>query len=210
MPQPLSRVVPTAGVIIGNAGDRPISRHPELAVLAIEALASWSNVEAFLLRLFVDLFGGHGALAADVFLSLQNQSAKSAAINAAATSVLSGRPDELMALRAILALAKTNEKERNKIAHWVWGECPQLQDAVLLVDPRATVGDLDLSNILVYRANDFQSIIESNDELCGFGLKLKFIINGHVANRDGRLLQELLENPRIRERLPQQPQGEQN
>lgn len=208
MPQPLSRVVPNASISIGNSGDRPISRHPKLGVLAIEALASWSNVEAFLLRLFVDLFGGHGALAADVFLSLQNQSAKSAAINAAATSVLSDRPDELNVLRAILALAKTNEKERNKIAHWVWGECSQLQDAILLVDPRSTIGELDLSNVLVYRANDFQNIIESNDELCGFGLLFKFILNGHVANRNGELLKKLLNDPRIRQRISQQRQGE--
>ncbi|AXW64707.1 hypothetical protein CJO94_24440 (plasmid) [Ralstonia solanacearum] len=60
MPQPLSRVTPEAGiVVIGNAGDRVLARHPDLAVLAIEAIASWSNVESFMLGLFVELFGGH-------------------------------------------------------------------------------------------------------------------------------------------------------
>jgi len=202
MPQPLSRVSPDASIIIGNAGDRPLSRHPELAILAIEALASWCNVEGFLLRLFVDLFGGHGALAADVFLSLQNQAAKSAAIDAAATSVLRGRDNELRVLRAILALAKTNEKERNKLAHWTWGESPGIPDALLLVDPRAMIGELDRGDIYVYKAQDFRSVIEANDRLCGFGLQFKFILNGHVANCDGHLLKELMGNPELQKRLP--------
>lgn len=201
MPQPLSRVAPNSGVMIGNAGDRPLSRHPDLAILAIEAVASWSNVEAFLLRLFVDLFGGHGSLAADVFLSLEGQSAKNAAIAAAAASALTARPDELRVLRAILAVTKTNEKDRNKLAHWTWGESLGLSDALLLVDPRSSIGDLDLSKVFVYRASDFHSIIQSNDRLCGFGLKFKFILNGHVANRDGRLLAELLAEPEIAARL---------
>ena len=168
----------------------------------MEALASWCNVEGFLLRLFIELFGGHGALAAEVFLSLQNQSAKSAAIDAAATSVLSGRNDELRVLRAILAIAKTNEKDRNKLAHWTWGESPSIPDALLLVDPRATIGEMNLSDIYVYKAQDFNTIIGANDRLCGFGLEFKFILNGHVANRDGRLLAKMLAEPEIQQRLP--------
>jgi hypothetical protein len=73
MPQPLSRIAPNVTIILGNAGDRPLARHPDLAILAIEAIASWSNVESFMLRLFVDLFGGHGSLAAEVFLSLEGK-----------------------------------------------------------------------------------------------------------------------------------------
>ncbi|TKA20436.1 hypothetical protein TP41_03305 [Xanthomonas euvesicatoria pv. citrumelonis] len=171
-----------------------------MGILAIEALASWSNVESFLLKLFVDLFGGNGSLAADVFLALEGQSAKNAAINAAATSALADRPQELRVLRAILALAKTNEKDRNKLAHWTWGESPGLE-ALLLVDPRATVASLDTSKVYVYREADFRSIIESNDRLCSYGLRFKFILNGHVANRDGCLLKELEESPEIKARL---------
>jgi hypothetical protein len=111
--------------MFGNAGDRPLARHPDLAVHAIEAIASWSNVESFMLRLFVEVFGRHRSLAADVFLSLEGQAAKSAAINAAAASVLKDRDPELRLLRAILAIVKTNEKDRNKLAHWTWGGQPE-------------------------------------------------------------------------------------
>lgn len=206
MPQPLSRVNPNAGVIIGNAGDRPLARHPDLAVLALEAIASWSNVEAFLLRLFIQLLGGNESLAASVYLSLEGQSAKTGAIRAASAKALETRPQEANVLDAVLALAKTNEKDRNKLAHWTWGESPAIPDAVLLVNPRATLNDLDFSEIYVYRAQDFQSIIQSNDRLCGFGLSLKFVLSGHVANHDGSLLNRLAAEPEIAERLARQAQ----
>lgn len=204
MPQPLSRVAPEAGIVIGNAGDRPLARHPDLAVLAIEAIASWSNVESFMLGLFVELFGGHNSLATEVFLSLDGQAAKSAAINAAAVTVLKDRDPELRVLRAILAIVKTNEKDRNKLAHWTWGDSPNLPDAVLLVDPRTTVHELDRSDVYVYREQDFIAITQANDRLCGYGLRFRFILKGHMANRDGRQLAELTAEQEIQERLARQ------
>jgi hypothetical protein len=204
MPQPLSRVLPKASSIIGNAGDRPLARHPELAVLALEAIASWSNVEAFLLDLYMQLLGGNESLAASVYLALDGQSAKTDAIKAAAANALRDRPRELALLEAILAVAKTNEKDRNELAHWTWGDSPDLPDAVLLVDPHATLNNIDRSEIYVYRARDFQSIVQANDRLCGFGVELKFILSGHIANRDGRLVESLAAEPEIAGRLARQ------
>lgn len=206
MPQPLFRMNPNASVTIGNAGDRPLTRHPELAVLALEAIASWSNVEAFMLRLFIQLLGGNESLAASVYLALDGQSAKTAAIRAAAAKALETKQAELGVLEAILAIAKTNEKDRNKLAHWTWGDSSTIPDAVLLVDPRATIAELDLTEIFVYKAQDFQGIIQANDRLCGFGLRLKFVLSGHVANRDGQLLAQLSAEPEIAERLARQAQ----
>lgn len=201
MPQPLSSVAPHASVIIGNAGDRPLARHPQLAILAIEALASWSNVESFMLNLFVQLLGGHGALAANIFLSLEIQNAKTAVIQAAANTVLKNEPDKIKLLNAIIAIAKTNQKSRDKLAHWTWGDSPNLPDALLLVNPKTTLGDIDKDEIYVYREQDFKQIIVANDRLCGYGLRLKFILMNHVANRDGRLFGELCSEPEIRDRL---------
>ena len=204
MPQPLSRVDPDAAVIVGNAGDRPLERHLALAAVALEAIASWSNVEAFLLRLFIQLLGGNESLATSVYMALEGQSAKTKAINAAATSALQARKNELGILEAILSIAKTNEKDRNKLAYWTWGDSPKLPDALLLVDPRATLGELDRSHIYVYREQDFRSIIQANDRLCGFGLSLTFVLRDHVANRDGRLVEKLMCEPEIAERLARQ------
>lgn len=198
MPQPLSKVVPNANVLIGNAGDRPLARHPELAVLAIEALASWSNVENFLLHLFIQLFGGQGSLAADIYLDFDNQNAKSRAI-ATAAKTLDKNKQKL--LQAILDLAKTNQILRDKLAHHTWGDSSDLPDALLLVDPKATINDLDRENIFVYRRIDFENMINANDRLCGFGLRLKFILTDHVANRGGKLYDQLCAEPEIRDRL---------
>lgn len=204
MPQPLSRVAPNASIVVGNAGDRPIARHPDLAVLAMEAIASWSNVENFMLGLFLELFGGHSSLAAEVFLSLEGRAAKLAAINAAATSVLKDRDEELRVLRAILAIVKTNEKDRNKLTHWIWGDSPNLPDALLLVDPRTTLGKLDHSDVYVYRAQDFIAITQANDRLCGYGLQFRYVLQNHVANIEGLLLAELLSEREIQERIEPQ------
>jgi hypothetical protein len=204
MPQPLSRVSPNALIVIGNAGDRALERHPALAAVALEAIASWSNVEAFLLRLFIQLLGGNESLAASVYLSLEGQSAKASAIKAAAANALATRVQELHVLEAVLSIAKTNEKERNKLAHWVWGDSPNLPDALLLLDPRVSVESLDRSQIYVYREQDLRSIIQANDRLCGFCLRLKSVLSGHVANRNHGLITELVREPEIAERLARQ------
>lgn len=204
MPQPLSRVLPNASLFIGNAGDRPLERHPALATVALEAIASWSNVEAFLLHLFIQLLGGNESLATSVYLSLEGQSAKTGAIKAAAKNALVNREQELQVLEALLSFAKTNEKERNKLAHWVWGDSPNLPDALLLLDPRMTTENLDRSQIYVYREQDFRSIIQANDRLCGFGLQLKFALGGHVANLDGQLIERLIREPEIAGHLARQ------
>jgi hypothetical protein len=185
-------------------GIGPLVRHPALAAIALEAIASWSNVEAFLLRLFIQVLGGNESLAASVYLSLEGQSAKTSAISAAAANALAARGQELQVLEALLSIAKTNEKERNKLAHWAWGDSPNLPDALLLLNPRVHIENLDASQIYVYREQDFRSIIQANDRLCGFAMDLEFVLSGHVANRDGRLLDRLAHEPEIAERLMRQ------
>jgi hypothetical protein len=201
MPQPLSMVAPNAGIRIANVGDRPLARHPNLGLLAMEAIASWSNVESFMLHLFITLFGGNGALATNVFLALEIQSAKLAAILAAADTVLQGEPEKIKLLRAILAIAKTNEKSRNKLAHWTWGDSPALPDALLLANPKVILGTIDKDEIFVYKEPDFIKIIEANNRLCGFGLTFKFILDHHPSNGEGQLFAKLCAEPEILERL---------
>lgn len=201
MPQPLSRVNPRASVIIGNAGHRALSERPALAVLAMEAIGSFSNVESFLLRLFVRLFGGNSTLAARIYLALDGRGPKSAALNEAIAHMDDPRLAELT--RAIIAISKSNQKERDKLAHNVWGISPDLPHALLLLDPKTQLNNerLDYDDVYVYTAEDFRRIIHANDRVCGFGLKLQFILDGHPANKDNRLYDELCNESEIRERL---------
>jgi hypothetical protein len=208
MPQPLSSVAPNASFEIGSAGARYLETNPQLASVALEAIASWSNVEGFLLRMFEALLGGNGSVAVAMYRALETQSAKTKAIRAAANSVLSERPDELRVLKALLAIAQTNEKSRNKLAHWVWGLSRDIPDAFLLADSRNFTGDVDRSVIYVYREVDFRRIIEDNDRLCGFGLDFLFVLRDHPANAGGRLIRRLIEAPQIAERLIRQAPDE--
>ena len=201
MPQPLSKVRPGAGFQLGNVGDYPLKRHPDLALLLAESIASWGNVESFMLNLFVDLMGGPEDRAATVFLAQETQTAKSAAIVAVAEEYL---PDEIKPLlRAIFAILKTNQKARDKIAHGVWGDTKELPDALLLCNARVLLGKErpDKARIYVYKEGDFKNLIGANERLAGYGLTFRFILSGHPANEDGKLFAQLCAVPEIRERL---------
>jgi len=166
----------------------------------MEAIASSSNVEDFLLKLFMQRFGGGASIAAKIYLALDVDRAKTQALAAAVDTL---QDDKLKSLiNAVIKLARTNTKIRNSLAHDVWGISPQLPNALLLVDPKATLTDeLDRNEIYVWTEQDFRSLIAANDRVCGYGLKLKWILQGHVANREGRLFDELYNQPEIQERL---------
>ena len=199
MPQPISDVAPDANIAFANVGDRPLARHPDLALLAMEAIESWSNVENFMLNFFLELFGGNRTLAANVYLSLDGWNAKSSAIRAAANSVLDENSNRL--LNAILAVFKTNQKSRDKLAHWTWGDSPQVPDGLLLANPKAQITDTDKDQIYVYREQDFKNIIEANNRLCGYAQLFQFILMGHIANANNELFDQLCREPEIQERL---------
>ncbi|MBM2711658.1 hypothetical protein JQK88_10405 [Mesorhizobium caraganae] len=199
MPQPLSRVAANVSIMVGNAGDRPLSRHPDLAILAIEAIASWSNVELFMLDMYVQLMGGLNDRAATAYLALETQSAKTQVIRAVAQQVLSKKDFDLLV--AILAIAKTRQKFRDRLAHHTWGECPQIHDALLLIDPKSLLAlPIDMDRVYVYKRADFEEIISANDRLCGYGGTFRQIIGDTLKHKD--FLYELLyAAPEVREKL---------
>lgn len=193
---------PTASVIVGNVPHRTLSERPALAVLVSEAIASWANVETFLLELFVEMLGGNASMAARIYLKLEIRSAKTAAITEAIDSIAD--PKLARRARAIVQISKSRQKERDKLAHHQWGISlhPALNDALLLVDPKTIVGgNLDPADVYVYRASDLQNIIDANDRLCGYGQTLLFILRDHPANRGGQLYEKLCNESEIRDRL---------
>lgn len=204
MPQPLSSFPKTGAVMLAAINDRPLSRHPELAVLAMEAIASWSMVESFMLNLFIELMGGPKALAAEMYLAFDIQSAKTKAILVAANSKFKDEPQKLALLTALLGLGKTNQKHRDKLAHHVWGYWSAMPDALLLVDPKDCLmgSDFDDSKVFVYRAPDFKGIIEANHRLAAFGFD--FIVVLRDQDRAPQVFDQLCKEPEIQERLNRQ------
>lgn len=189
MPQPLERVRPSAGYTMCNAGCRPLRHNPELGLLAMEAIISWSNVERFLLSTYVELLGGPKDIAAIAYLALTNQNAKTQVIKQVSGHRLS--PGNGAILNAILQRAKSSQGFRDKLAHWTWGFSPEIHDAYLLADPRVFREPGGTDGIYVFKEKDFSNAIAENDRICSWGLRFQFILEEHVGNRDGQLSREL-------------------
>lgn len=205
MPQPLSTFSGNHSIMINNAGDMVVNHNPGLAVLSMEALISWTRVERFLLSTYLELLGSPSDNAVTAYLAVDNRGTKTAMINAVGKKVLSAENFEL--LQAIMKHLKSCQKKRDRLAHWSWGYSPQLENAFLLIDPRASVTSTDAhdkSLIQVYREQDFIEMIKENDQLCGFGLSFKWILSNHAASRDGELYRELCEEPVLRDKLHRQ------
>jgi len=200
MPQPLSKVKPDAGFTIGILGSRALSRRPQLAVLAAEAIGSWAEVDSFMLRLFVRLLGGDAAIAGRIYLALEIQSAKSIAIVEAVNAVRDVKVQNV--IKAAIAVAKMRQKARDKLAHHTWGFSDDLPDALLLISPKAFVVEgSGIDEVFVYREKDFLDIIEANERLSRYFQQLIWIIGAHPVSSNGLLLDALSNEPEIAERL---------
>ena len=169
----------------------------------MEAIASWANVEQFMLNAYISLLGGAREDAATIYLALETQSAKVAAINAVARKKLTKEHNALLA--AILKLAKANQKQRDRLAHWVWGNSPNLPDALLLADPRVMAVRFPThDDIQVYTSQDFNDLIAGNDRVCGHGFFFNWMISGQGPQSPEELYQRLCAEPEIRDILERQ------
>ena len=202
MPQPLSQFPKVLMFSLAISPPDFLKDYPNLAGLIAQVIVSWGNVETFMLSLFVELLGGDKELAADIFLALEIQSAKSAAINTAAQKL---PDDQQSVLRAILAIQKTNQKSRDKIAHWTWGHSPQIEDGLLLTNPKNRAMERQARDqIFIYKKEDLEKIIQANDRLCGYAQQFMFVIGSHPLALEGQLFAKLCAEPEIRERLDRQ------
>ena len=204
MPERLSNIRPKVrDWEFGGIANRHVSQRPHLAALAMECISSWSNADnAMRLGLFALLFGGSGSLAAKVFLAMDSTRAKSLAVVTAVEAVLAGEPEMIKLLKAVQAIAATNEKQRDKLAHHIWGVSKDLPDALLLADPRKEYGGENLDDIYVYFERDFLSIISANERLFGYAIDFRRILDTKKdAAKRKELFQALSLMPEIRARL---------
>lgn len=196
MPQPLSKVAPKAQISIGN----PAGTKPALMMMAMEALATWSYIDYLMLRIYVELSGGYSSDATAAFLALETAGAKSGVIRTLANRNL--QKEYLPAFNAVLAVLKSGEKERHKLAHWVWATSPSVSDGAILFDPRNITGDP--KKMLVYRMQDFVRIRQRFDQISGYCGRLTFIVIPHPANTETH--EKLCAEPEIADKLNRQAQ----
>lgn len=113
--------------------DGVMNRNAEVAVLTAECICVWADIEF-----------SHGALLAAMlhttdpnvtvamYLSLSSAHTRSVVLGAVATT-LSAK--ELDLYNAVMFLVKSAYAERNKLAHWCWGYCEELEGGLVLIDP---------------------------------------------------------------------------
>lgn len=130
-PQPLLTVCSNATV---ELSPQRIIERPQVAAWVGECIACWSIVEHETSRLFTLLLDVNVEAGMELYNQFGGASLKENGIKALARSKLQ-RPDYEI-IDALLKMIKSQEKTRNKIAHWYWGVSDQVPDGLVLVDPR--------------------------------------------------------------------------
>ena len=69
-----------------------------------------------------------------MFATLRAQHLQMGALEAAAKAALS--PNDFDVFCAAIRMTDSVQTPRNHLAHWIWGTCEQLPDALLLADPK--------------------------------------------------------------------------
>lgn len=218
MPQPLLKKYYSSELNIGSHDDSPSNHRPKLALLAMSVIAEWSILDSMLNGLFVKLLGNSAKLGAAMYQSAVGGAARRAAFKAAAKIQLND--DEFEVFEAIMSLTSTARKERNTIAHGVWGYCPEITDGVLLIDADdlfdmdvATVhenatkdtfssSDFPVEKLLIYKEADFMEISTRIRRLMSFVGEFRVITSPTPGRAlDGQELERLSSAPEFQTKL---------
>lgn len=108
---------------------------PLTAKHVAECIAEWSVVELHVGYLFSTLLDTNARRSADLFASLDSSTAKRHSLRAAALSRLTADENELF--ERFLSYLKSQQKTRDKLAHWIIGASDEIADAIVLVDPKS-------------------------------------------------------------------------
>jgi hypothetical protein len=175
MPQPLNRVVPNA---FFRHDPNVLDNKPRLSKYVANIFAQWGLIEYRLSLLLIRVLGADAEPAIAMFSTLTAQHLQLGALEAAAKAAL--KPGELDVFQAGMAVTDTVQTPRNHLAHWIWGSCPELPDALCVAEPKrakerdreltlalersdttgvntaemARLNSYDNSKILVYREGD--------------------------------------------------------
>lgn len=175
MPNPLSRIPGSWGHIeIGEVGTGTLASRPALALAAMECIATWSHVENFMFDFYADLAGGVKTDAAAIYFALTGATPKREVVATLAKRKLD--PSRLELFGALTKLAKAGQKERDRLAHWIWGTASGLPNALLLADPRDEAHSSE--TILVYTQQDFDTIRRQFERLATLYFNFRFIARG--------------------------------
>lgn len=110
-----------------------LEQRPEAALGIAKCIAYWTYVESANARLLARLIGANTETTVAVYLSFKNTVTKNEAMQAAAELQLSA--DDMLLFRALMAYKNSVEKERNALAHGIFGVSNSVKDGVIWANP---------------------------------------------------------------------------
>lgn len=140
MPQPLNTISPKAAKTPVQWGaSAALKAYPELAVLVLETIAIWSEADRHLADALTNLISTDVEIVADMFRDIKLE-ARTTALHAAARTRF--KPEDYNLFAAALSTTKASRSRRDEFAHHIWGTSPEIQDALILADPRDLVREI--------------------------------------------------------------------
>lgn len=130
-PQPLSKVRRSAVPLFGY---HALGRRPQLAIRVVETVAAWAQVEVALGLTAATLLGANASTVMAMHASLNGFQPRADSLLAAARTRLPERDGDLF--EATLGVIRKAATRRHEFAHWLWGYCDELPEALLLVEPK--------------------------------------------------------------------------
>jgi hypothetical protein len=114
-----------------------MERHPELAVLVADCISAHAEIELNLGKALAAILKADLRTAMAMYTGVQNRAAQGRMIHAAVQA--SSIPQEHKELFNVLHASFANPamKQRDRLAHWVWGYSPDIPDALLFFEPTA-------------------------------------------------------------------------
>lgn len=219
-PQPLWKVRRNA---IPNFGHQALRKRPQLAIRVAETVAAWAQAEVALGLTAATLLGGNASTVMAMHASLNGFQPRADSLLAAARTRLSAEDGDLF--EATLGVIRKAATKRHEFAHWLWGHCDELPDALLLVEPKelwarsaqvhewgtrsfppggylpvATPQLVHPKSVWVYREPDFDEAFSSVTRALLFADELTFLVAPSPAEHDVARHQ-LCNEPEIRRAL---------
>lgn len=220
-PQPLSSLG-REWFSIFTSVKRTVELRPEHATLAARVVGEAGTLDAYLSSMLIAFLGAEATPSFAMFDAI-HQTAKNAALQAAARSVLAS--EDMQMLSAILTFVRAVDKHRNRIAHWLWAICWEIDDGFVLIDPaenfrfllkvnkslaagqqtvvrvRAAADDFDYRNILNYRKADLQAVVDEYATINRWLMIFRAHINPHIEERPQWRYDQLDREPRLQAAL---------
>jgi len=211
---PRQPLLPKHGKARVTFGIGALEQRPDAAKIIARCIAYWTAVESNTANLLATILKANSEPAVAVYLSLQNNRAKRDVMFAAAEATLT--PPDLRLFQAVMAYREAIEKERNALAHGVFGISNTIKTGVVWVDTatdarhRALVGlhgateelqEAQRKKCFVYEVGDLETIareIENLETQIGF-------LSGYLSASDPTFrairYPQLCSEPRIRREL---------